>query len=432
MSLRQARHAQTQNFRSLKDEDDLPPRAKTTAWMAGYETDDSDCDSEILGDTDGGRPTVHDKDGPDLVFLGHPAYLVDMFSLFSTPSPDHRWTASCWMYIFFPFVWLIGFFLAHLRRRLCCSSHLVVDEVVYNGIRMQTWVVHHFGRNFRNNCQRHDSRKNVEIAAQAAERAGCRVLGLGALNKAEFLNHGGKDLLDKLPEDRSMAITHGNHLTAAAVVETVRQLVEAGHAKGKVPYITGATSKTGRAVALSLRKHYGIQLMCHSSSPERREDLEKHGLLTTDKFEDGHDSPLWIIGKYDLRVCDHIPKNGVACVFAVPDPFAISGKRPDVTNLEGATLHIDESRLDRPRKFTNLLKTNEIYACHAGSILRACSPELGTKDELGDIDPDSLPSYIARAKAVGITVPPPPPIPLAEDESDASTSESDDEESKCC
>eukprot|EP00442_Polarella_glacialis_P040755 CAMPEP_0115094274 /NCGR_PEP_ID=MMETSP0227-20121206/28224_1 /TAXON_ID=89957 /ORGANISM="Polarella glacialis, Strain CCMP 1383" /LENGTH=44 /DNA_ID= /DNA_START= /DNA_END= /DNA_ORIENTATION= len=44
-----------------------------------------------------------------------------------------------------------------------------------------------------------------------------------------------------------MAITHGNHLTAAAVVETVRQLHAAGHAQGIPIMFTGATSKTGRA-----------------------------------------------------------------------------------------------------------------------------------------------------------------------------------------
>eukprot|EP00933_Yihiella_yeosuensis_P039240 TRINITY_DN331_c0_g1_i1.p1 TRINITY_DN331_c0_g1~~TRINITY_DN331_c0_g1_i1.p1 ORF type:complete len:479 (-),score=105.04 TRINITY_DN331_c0_g1_i1:311-1747(-) len=342
---------------------------------------------------------------PDVIFIGHPAYLTDVPALFAKPSQTDRWHASWWMNLLLPIFWLISYWSAHIKPRLFGVSHMVVDDVVYNGIRVQTWIVTHFGRHFRNDWERSEAKRNVELAALAAEKAGARVLGLGAMNKAEFLNNGGLDLLPVLPKDRSMVVTHGNHLTAAAVVETIRQLYEKNASNGEPIYFTGASSKTGRAVALALHRHHGVPLICHASKESRRNDLASEGLEVSDTMEDGHKCKFWIIGKYDLRVCDHLPEGAIACVFAVPNP--LDGKRPDVTVLEGATLHIDQSRLSKPRAFSNLLRADEIFACHSGSILLAAHPERCTTDELGVIDADVLQDYIDRAKAIGLTVPAP-------------------------
>jgi hypothetical protein len=183
---------------------------------------------------------------------------------------------------------------------------MVVDDVVYAGVRVQTWIVTHFGRHFRNEWELSEAKRNVELAALAAERSGARVLGLGAMNKAEFLNNGGKDLLPVMPKDRSMMITHGNHLTAAAVVETVRQLYEDGMAAGSSIFFTGASSKTGKAVATALHR-LGVPLLCHASSPDRCADLESLGLASTGKLEDGASCSFWVIGKYDNRVNKRFP-----------------------------------------------------------------------------------------------------------------------------
>jgi len=343
--------------------------------------------------------------GPDVVFLVHPAYLTDVPAVLYTPSETARWEPSWWVYLLLPFLWIASFYLAHIHPQLTGKSHLVVEDVEYAGVRVQVWIVRHFGRHFRNEWERKFARRNVELAALNAERCGAKVLGLGALNKAEFLNNGGRDLLKVLPSERTMAVTHGNHLTAAAVVETVRQLHAAGMAQGLPIMFTGATSKTGRAVALALHKHHGIPLLCHSASPERRADLESFGIATTTDFEDGASFPMWIIGKYDLRVNAHMPVGAMACVFAVPNPLV--GKRPDVRVVEGATLHLDLSRLSKPRAFANLLKAHEIHACHAGAILRGAAIQtLGSTDEVGEIDPDSLDDFMQRANQLGLVVPP--------------------------
>ena len=245
------------------------------------------------------KPAV---DSVDAIFLAHPSYLVDFFCLFSLPDAEKRWSPSWWMYLFLPFVWLIAFCSAHGLHRLGLPNYLVLDDFKYHGLRVQTWAVLHFGRHFRNSCELHDARRNVVAAVLAAEKTGARVLGLGALNKAQFLNRGGLDLLEELPTDRRMRITHGDQLTAAAVVETVKRLVAKLPPGTEKPFLTGATSKTGKAVALALLQQ-GISVICHSQSPERREELESYGLETASKLRHGAKSILWIVGKFDPRWC---------------------------------------------------------------------------------------------------------------------------------
>ena len=380
------------------------------------------------------------KPAVDAIFLAHPSYLVNTFCLFSSPDAEKRWSPSWWMYLFLPLLWLIAFCSAHGLRRLGLPNYLVLDDFKYHGLRVQTWAVLHFGRHFRNSCELHDARRNVVAAVLAAEKTGARVLGLGALNKAEFLNRGGLDLLEELPTDRHMRITHGDQLTAAAVVETVKRLV--AKLPGPVkPFLTGATSKTGKAVALALLQQ-GISVICHSSSLERREELESYGLETASKLRHGAESILWIVGKFDPRWCvqtfsliffnvlvlsstvlsstpvilmffggleianqdkfvnDVMPPFSIACVFAVPNPVF----RPDVKIIEGATLHIDESRLEGQR--ANLtLRRREIFACNAGALHLASQQT--DEDDLGPVEPETLENYLQGAESIGITLPQP-------------------------
>lgn len=339
------------------------------------------------------RSFQQDQNPVDVVFLAHPAYLVDFFVLFSSPT-DTRWKPSWWMYAFLPLLWLASFFTAHIFRRMGLLSHLVLDDLKYDGLRVQTWAVLHFGRHFRNRCELHDARLNVESAVRHAEKQGVRYLGLGALNKAEFLNRGGQDLLEKLPA-RRMRISHGDHLTAAAVVETVMQL---SYENSKI-FMTGATSKTGRAVVLGLLRK-GVRVLCHSTSLERRQDLERHGIRTTSELRDGESCELWIVGKYDVAVNEVMPPGATACVFAVPNPVS----RTDIHVCEGATLHLDKTRLEGRR--ANLkLAAHEIYACNAAALVFASKQ--GDEDEVDAIDPTTLDTYFQEAKAMGFSLPKP-------------------------
>ena len=71
-----------------------------------------------------------------------------------------------------------------------------------------------------------------------------KVIGLGALNKNEALNGGGQLFIDKHPNMR-VRVVHGNTLTAAAILQKIP------HDVTEI-FLTGATSKLGRAIALYL------------------------------------------------------------------------------------------------------------------------------------------------------------------------------------
>ena len=337
----------------------------------------------------------------DAIFLGHPAYLVDTFTLLTSPDTEKPWSASWWMYLFLPVLWLFGFVGAHILRRLGLPNHVVLDDYEYNGLHVQTWGVLHFGRHFRNSLELHDARRNVRAAASRAEKTGARVLGLGALNKAESLNRGGLDLVQHVPSSRSMCVTHGDHLTAAAVVENVLRLVARFPEFREKIFMTGATGKTGKAVALALLRR-GVSVMCHSGSKQRRDELETHGLATASHLRDGADCGMWIVGKYDQLVNQVMPPSAVACVFAVPNPVN-PVSRSDVMVYDGATMQIDESRLKGRRANLKLLR-QEIYACNAATLLLAS----GSKqfDDLGEVDPLTLEAYLEGAESIGITLKP--------------------------
>eukprot|EP00913_Durusdinium_trenchii_P006659 g6257.t1 len=91
-----------------------------------------------------------------------------------------------------------------------------------------------------------------EMIAQAvrdADDAGVKYFGLAHLNKAEFINQGGKELLPLLG-DRKIRIVHGNTLTAAAVWQALRQYTQP---KDEIVF-AGSTSKIGRALCILLAR----------------------------------------------------------------------------------------------------------------------------------------------------------------------------------
>ena len=56
--------------------------------------------------------------------------------------------------------------------------------------------------------------RNIKAVLQEADRQGLPVLGLGALNKAEFVNGGGARLIEEV-QPKTTRLVHGNTLTGA-------------------------------------------------------------------------------------------------------------------------------------------------------------------------------------------------------------------------
>jgi hypothetical protein len=222
------------------------------------------------------------------------------------------------------------------------------------------------------------------------------------LNKAESINAGGVGVVKALGSESRLSVIHGNHLTAAAVVETTVQVFGE---KAKV-FLTGASSKVGWAVALALRDRHGYEVLCHSTDPDRRFYFEEQGFAAASNLSDGMMfSNYWIVGKYDRAVAKLIPQNGTAVVFSVPHPL---GDRPDVRVVEAGTLHMDLERLDRPRRFTNKLKEHEIFACHAASVVAAYRLKrdgLKQLEEVGPVDPTVMDEWLKDAKHLGFQIP---------------------------
>ena len=206
-----------------------------------------------------------------------------------------------------------------------------------------------------------------------------------------------------LGPNRRLSVIHGNHLTAAAVVQTISQCF--GERKVKL-FLTGASSKVGWAVAQALRDRHGYDVLCHSTDPGRRKYFEQNGFAAASTLAEGSaHSTYWIVGKYDPQICNWIPQNAVAIVFSVPHPLE---SRRDLRVIEAGTLHMDLSRLDRPRVFTNKLKVHEIFACHAAGAVAVSRLEERTIlriDEVGPVDPNVMDSWLDDARRIGFVVP---------------------------
>jgi len=350
-----------------------------------------------------GKDDTHDNIA-DVVFLGHPALLADAWALWLLPySLKERWQVPSWAILLWPFHYLVGYYVCNIRRKLFGdgASFFCCDDNHYGETRMQNWVASHFGRHFVTNPR--EVKENIEAAARHAEEIGVKVLCLGALNKAESINSGGLGVVKALGPGRRLSIIHGNHLTAAAVVETIYQCF--GERRVKL-FLTGASSKVGWAVAKALRDRYGYDILCHSTDPGRRRYFEEQGFAAASSLSQGSAySKYWIVGKYDMEVATIIPQGAVAVVFSVPHPLE---SRPDVRVIEAGTLHMDLSRLDRPRVFTNKLKEHEVFACHAASVVAAYRlKQFGVSriDEVGPVVPEEMDSWLVDAKKLGFSVP---------------------------
>ena len=156
----------------------------------------------------------------------------------------------------------------------------------------------------------------------------------------------------------------------------------------------------------------------------RARDGARLGKLTWSReLADGVACSVWVIGKYDLRVRDHMPWGATAVVFSVPCPltpgegghdsallavcssatrrFRLLG-REDVAVVDGGLLQLDLASCS-PRGFGVLLPEGQVYACHAAAMVHY---HKGWRHhEVGEVDLDAMPRVLLAATELGMSLP---------------------------
>eukprot|EP00903_Cladosiphon_okamuranus_P007184 g6976.t1 len=321
----------------------------------------------------------------DVAFLAHPGVILSTFARWMPEKrPLRRWEASWWMVPAWPIILVLNVWFTFVGP-LIFGPCILADQFEFKGVRNQVWLSRAFGYQFMIKALRPTIARGIEATVREADRAGVSVLGLGALNKAEFINRGGEDILKNV----------------------------------------------GRAVALKLALD-GVDVVCCTTSDERfaslRQELSvlqtvqrqrepavnwnRQGrLLRARRVDEGVHYRLWVVGKFDTSVRLHVPLKASAIVFAVPCP--LEGHRPDLSTVTGGIIRMDVASCTL-RQFHVLLPHDQLYACHAAAIVHH---RMGwTHHEVGKVDVGRMANILQLARECGFSVPfsrPPPPRPAA-------------------
>jgi len=278
-----------------------------------------------------------------------------------------------------------------------------------------TWVIKNLAYQYLWPSSKKTLSKRIEDAILDAQRQGIKVVGLGNFNKAEWLNHGGTDIVKNIGNNlQGLYIAHGDTLSAEVVVQYSMHLRKTGYWSSSV-FITGSTSKIGRAVCLRLARE-GIRVVMFSQCKERFDEiaveLEEEGaranLVYSSNLYDGKSCDLWLTGKmipYGRTLLNAIPQNATVVNFSVPDPLtpALLASRTDILHLDSGLLQYPSKSMTP--KFTWLLPTGHIYACLAGCIVHAI---LGIPHhEVGPVVVQDMEKYWKGAMSLGFKLPSP-------------------------
>ena len=225
-----------------------------------------------------------------------------------------------------------------------------------------------------------------------------------------MLTKGGQWVVDNLGNDLKIPIVHGDTLTAATVIKTVLRIIERYQLNSPI-FITGSTSKIGRAVTLDLASR-GLVVHMYTDSLERfesiRSEAERYAknVLWAKSIEDGKDCSIWITGKAipkGKKLLNLIPSGTYVVNFSVPNPIQEREFkfRTDLTFVEGGLLAYDPSQTDLA--FTMRLTYGITYACHAGTMVHA---QMGwTNHEVTHVDMDNLWKVWEASEKLGFSLP---------------------------
>ncbi|ONK70507.1 uncharacterized protein A4U43_C05F34420 [Asparagus officinalis] len=323
--------------------------------------------------------SAKDDQVPAFVFLAH---VVDV--AFSLHSPfilrsfsSSPFSVRLWILLLWPGAFIIMLFMWAFSKTFLLSFYNI------RGRLHQTWLVPRYGFQYFLPFAKDGINDQIELAILRADKMGIKVLSLAALNKNEALNGGGTLFVNKHP-NLKVRVVHGNTLTAAVILNEIPPNV------GEV-FLTGATSKLGRAIALYLCRKK-IRVMMLTLSTERFLKIQKEApvefqqyLVQVTKYQAAQNCKTWIVGKWlTPREQRWAPRGTHFHQFVVPPIISF---RRDCTYGKLAAMRLPkdvqglgmcEYKLDR----------GVVHACHAGGVVH--SLEGWTHHEVGAIDVDRI------------------------------------------
>ncbi|WCJ30188.1 Very-long-chain aldehyde decarbonylase GL1-1 [Euphorbia peplus] len=317
---------------------------------------------------------------PDFVFLAH---VVDVLSSMHAPFVDRAFASLPYT----PRLFLVpgwgGAFLVMLVMWAKAKTFFIS---FYNlrGRFHATWAVPRFGFQYFLPFAQEGINKQIEEAILRADRDGVKVISLAALNKNEALNGGGTLFVNK-HENLRVRVVHGNTLTAAVILNEIdpNEVNEV--------FLTGATSKLGRAIALYLCQKR-VRVLMLTLSTERFQKIQKEApleyqnyLVQVTKYQAARNCKTWVVGKWITpREQRWAPKGAHFHQFVVPPilPF-----RRDCTYGDLAAMRLpDDVQGLGSCEYT--MDRGVVHACHAGGVVHLLE---GYKHhEVGAIDVDRI------------------------------------------
>ncbi|CAN4094679.1 unnamed protein product [Withania somnifera] len=312
---------------------------------------------------------------PDFVFLAH---VVDMTSALHVPFVFRSFSSTPFSTKLYIIPLLPLSFLAMIFMWLYSKPFLNTFYYL-NGYLHQTWVVPRFGFHYFLPFALDGINKHIELAILRADKLGVKVISLAALNKNEALNGGGTLFVNKHPNLR-VRVVHGNTLTAAVILNEIpKHITEV--------FLTGATSKLGRAVALYLCARQ-VRVLMLTSSTERFQKILKEApaeykkyLVQVTKYQAAKNCKTWIVGKWITpREQKFAPAGAHFHQFVVPPvlPF-----RSDCTYGDLAAMRLPP-HVKGLGSCEYTMQRGVVHACHAGGVVH--SLEGWTHHEVGAID----------------------------------------------
>ncbi|KAF5749467.1 hypothetical protein HS088_TW04G01436 [Tripterygium wilfordii] len=243
----------------------------------------------------------------------------------------------------------------------------------------ETWTVPRFGFQYFLPFALDGINKHIEEAILSADRLGVKVISLAALNKNEALNGGGTLFVKKHP-DLKVRVVHGNTLTAAVILNEIPK-------DTKEVFLTGATSKLGRAIALYLCQRK-VRVLMLTQSTERFQKILKEApvdcqnyLVQVTKYQAAQNCKTWIVGKWITpREQNRAPAGAHFHQFVVPPILAF---RRDCTYGDLAAMKLPED-VQGLGSCEYTMDRGVVHACHAGGVVH--SLEGWTHHEVGAID----------------------------------------------